>query len=82
MIVPMTETKSEPRQPKRLEKKGEHSRYFALETSKTLTNVIIHCDTGQFPIAKVTTDRLSAFPSKHHTGKFGSVIVFRNFGKK
>jgi hypothetical protein len=55
MIVPMTETKSEPRQPKRFEKKANIHAISRWKPQRGLPMPVFHCDADQFPIAKLTT---------------------------
>jgi len=81
MIVPMTETKSEPRQPKRFEKKANIHAISRWKPQRRLQMPLFHCDAGQFPIADLRPDG-SLLSIKSIPRETGSVIVFRNFDKK
>ena len=52
IIVPMTETKSEPRQPKRFEKKANIHAISRWKRQRRLPMPLFHFDAGQFPIEK------------------------------
>jgi hypothetical protein len=56
MIVPMTETKREPRQPKRFEKKANIHAISRWKPERRLPMPPFHCDAGQFPIADLRPD--------------------------
>jgi hypothetical protein len=55
----MTEMKSEPRQPKRFEKKANIHAISRWKRQRRLPMPLFHFDTGQFLIEKVATDLLS-----------------------
>jgi hypothetical protein len=81
MIVPMAETKSEPRQPKRFEKKANIHAISRWKPERGLPMPLFHCDAGQFPM-QIYDLTPHCFSIKSITRKTQSVIVFRNFGKK
>jgi hypothetical protein len=66
MIVPMTETKSDPRQPKRFEKKANIHAISRWKPERRLPMPLFHCDAGQFPIADLRPDGSLLFHQKHH----------------
>jgi hypothetical protein len=66
MIVPMTETKSEPRQPKRFEKKANIHAISRWKPGRRLPVPLFHRDAGQFPIADLRPDGSPLFHEKHH----------------
>jgi len=68
MIVPMTETKSDPRQPKRFEKKANIHAISLWKPERRLPMPLFHCDAAS-SLLQIYDLRLTAFHQKHHPGK-------------